>query len=566
MEPQTRRNRQKRIGDYLLREKLGQGAQSSVFLAEHSKTGQKFAIKCQSKTYLSESERFKKQLNSEIGIMFNIKHPNVMRLHDLMESQNNYYLVLDYCNQGDFSQFMKKRKLQYLEESEAIYYLKQIMNGFKELRKHKVIHRDFKLENIMMHNDTVKIGDFGMAKKGHEIAQTVAGSYLTMAPELLSSDGKNSYSAKCDLWSVGFVLYQILFGDVPFFGLSPFEIYQDIQERKNKIKFPKPVASQTKDLILHLLQPDPDKRLDWPSFFKHPVFEVKFPKSMRELEIIAQNKKTEREVDEESVDQEFGRNREEIQDNNFYNGQTSQERSDHNINVREVAEDLTMTINKKVETEEEAQKREIARRYYHEKNKILFIIYSVRNVRPLMKVKEFDHLKSYYYCIAVYLLKKAITLSQLNYMSLINGNNIFEQDGFEEFLESSHLDGIVSCFKTDIPHFETYFKYLIEKAFKENMENKLKMILADFDEESFVLDEIDERVFNLFTELRNRLEDHREENELNLKFLANLVSIFYCINSERFFPYKIKGEKFDWTSFYKVHESMTYFELLKVIK
>jgi hypothetical protein len=292
---------------------------------------------------------------------------------------------------------------------------------------------------------------------------------------------------------------------------------------------------------------------------------------MREFGSIAQNNNNNAVlVDQDMVDKEFGKNRVEIRENNSYinisDNNSFKDQSNHNIKVKEVAEDLTMTINNKVENEGDAQKKEISRRYYHEKNKILFIIYSVRNVRPLMKVKEFDHLKSFYYCIAVYLLKKAITLSQLNYMSLVNGNNIFEQPGFEDFLESSHLDAIVNCFKTDIPHFETYFNYLIDKAFKENMENKLTLILADFDEESFVLDEIDERVFNLFSELRNRLEDHKEESELNLKFVGNLVSIFYCINSERFFPYKIKGEKFDWTSFYKVHESMTYFELLKVIK
>lgn len=561
MQGKKKQKPKKRIGHYILEEKLGQGQFGSVFLAINSKTKGKFAIKCQGKSFLSENERFKQLLNNEIGIMHKINHPNIIHLHDLMESENNYYLILDYCNQGDLQKFMKKRKLKFLPENEAIFFLKQIMNGFKELRKHKVIHRDFKMENIMMHNDTVKIGDFGMAKKGHEIAQTVVGSYLTMAPELLSSDGKNHYSAKCDLWSVGFVFYQILFGDVPFFGLSPHEIFQDIKENQHKLKMRRKVSSETEDLLRSLLKMNPKERLDWPAFFNHPAFEVAFPKSVREF---SQADEGER-IDEDAVDQEFARNRENVGNSDFNETEApgfNDLRGD-DIQVQEVDDDLNETIYNKNGSQ---SKKEIARRYYHEKNKILFIVYAVRNIRNFMKNKAVNHLKPFYYCVAIYLLKKAITLSDLNYMSLVNGNNIFEQSGFEEFMESTYLDTIAKCFKNDKPNFEKYFQYLIEKAFEENMENKLKAILADFDEEGFVLDEIDERVFLLYSDLRERLEEFPGENDLAIKFVSNLVSIFYCINSERFFPYKIGGERFDWDSFYKVHESMSYFELVKVVK
>ncbi len=140
--------------------------------------------------------------------MHKINHPNILHLHSVMESDNNYYMVVDYCNKGDFTNFLHDMKVNFLEEKEAVFFLKQIMNGFRELRKHRIIHRDFKLSNLLVNNDILKIGDFGLAKRGQDIAKSVVGSWLTSAPEVLSCVGSDSnYNAKSDLWSVGFVYY-----------------------------------------------------------------------------------------------------------------------------------------------------------------------------------------------------------------------------------------------------------------------------------------------------------------------------------------------------------------------
>ena len=92
------------------------------------------------------------------------------------------------------------------------------MNGFRELHRHQVMHRDIKLANIFLHGDTVKIGDFGFAKQGVKMAETILGTPITMAPELLNSEkykGKG-YSNKTDLWALGVVFYQMVFGDAPW--------------------------------------------------------------------------------------------------------------------------------------------------------------------------------------------------------------------------------------------------------------------------------------------------------------------------------------------------------------
>ena len=568
MNRQKQNTSHKRIGQYVLSEKLGQGQFGSVYLAISNENQKKYAIKCQDKKFISENDMYKKLLNTEIGIMNKIKHPNIIHLYELLESINNYYMIIDYCNNGDFKQYMQKRKLKYLEENEAIFFLKQIMNGFKELRKHKVIHRDFKMTNIMVHDDTLKIGDFGLAKKGYEIAMTIVGSYLTMAPELLSSDGKNTYSAKCDLWSIGFVFYEMLFGDSPFFGLTPNEIFQDIIERGNKLKFPKSVSPETKDLIYSLLQRNPEKRIDWHDFFQHPVFELKFPRSVREFGTFNRDDADETETcSEDDVNNEFIKNKYDVKTNKSYLNIKSQINNipEQKVSTKKVKDDESDSNQAELQ-QYQLQMKEVAKRYYHEKNKILFIVYTVRNIRELMKNLSIKQLNSYFYCISIYLLKKAIILSDLNLMSLTNGNNIFEQSGFKDFLESSYLNTIADCFKNDKPNFEKYLEYLIDNVIKENLEAETKNILEDFSSDAFILNEIDERVYNLYNKLNDLMYESKIDQTFARSFLLNLVSIFYCINSEKFFPYRIGDEKFEWTSFYEIHEKMTYNELLKVIK
>lgn len=94
--------------------------------------------------------------------MAQINHPNVMHLYEYMETQNNYYLVIQYCNNGDLENYLKKHN--YLSENEAVYFLMQILNGFKELLKNRIMHRDVKLANMFLYDDWVIIGDFGFAK------------------------------------------------------------------------------------------------------------------------------------------------------------------------------------------------------------------------------------------------------------------------------------------------------------------------------------------------------------------------------------------------------------------
>lgn len=266
----------KKIGKYRLYKQLGKGQFGIVYLARKDGTDELFAVKQMSRSKIESNEILSGLFNTEVSVMHNIKHENILHLHELMESSNSYYLVLDYCDSGDLEEHMKKTSKGGFTEENAVFYLKQIANGFQELRKNKIMHRDFKMANIFLKSDgTVVIGDFGFAKSGVEMTSTTLGTPLTMAPELLTSTGSTQYTSKADLWSIGIVMYHMLQGKYPFFGMTNPELVNDIKKKLVNIPYKKKISNLAKDLIKKLLVFDAKNRISWKGFFNHPIFDSK---------------------------------------------------------------------------------------------------------------------------------------------------------------------------------------------------------------------------------------------------------------------------------------------------
>jgi serine/threonine-protein kinase ULK/ATG1 len=264
----------KKVGNYTLFRELGKGQFGVVYLAKKTGTEDLYAVKQMNRHKIENNEILAGLLKTEVSVMHNINHPNILHLYEFMESSNSYYLVINYCDKGDLEEHMKKTSKDGFKEELTVYYLKQIMNGFQELRKNKIMHRDFKLANIFLKSDgTVVIGDFGFAKSGVEMTSTKLGTPLTMAPELIASSGNVSYTSKADLWSIGVVFYHMLQGKYPFFGMSNPELMKDIERKTANMPFKKPVSAKAKDLLSKLLVIDPDKRITWKGFFNHPIFQ-----------------------------------------------------------------------------------------------------------------------------------------------------------------------------------------------------------------------------------------------------------------------------------------------------
>ena len=129
---------------------------------------------------------------------------------DIKKTSNNIYLILEYCNEGDLLAYLKQKKK--LSQEEALEIFVQILHAFQTLVKNKIMHRDFKLANVLKHNGAIKIADFGFSKLlGSEDQQveTILGSHLNMAPEVLDNQ---CYNSKVDIWSIGVAFYELIFG------------------------------------------------------------------------------------------------------------------------------------------------------------------------------------------------------------------------------------------------------------------------------------------------------------------------------------------------------------------
>jgi len=157
------------IGDFKILEQIGEGSTSKVYRAELlSEQGtpvprQQFAIKIIPKKILEEYSFLKKSHQTEVAIMNQIKHKHLMHLYEYYKTQNNYYMIMDYCESSDLQTFMKKHHLKYFREKEAIEILYGIVKGFKKLREYDIVHQDLKLANIFLNKNRVVIGDFGIS-------------------------------------------------------------------------------------------------------------------------------------------------------------------------------------------------------------------------------------------------------------------------------------------------------------------------------------------------------------------------------------------------------------------
>ena len=256
------------VGNYVIfRKRIGKGAFSSIYKGYHQYTKEMVAVK---EISLETLNKYEKSLRRETQIMKQLNHPNLVRLIESLvdDKTDNVYLVMEYYNRGDFSKFLKKRPLK---EKYAIKYLKQIADGMKYLLSHKIIHRDLKPQNILV-SDTgsLKITDFGFARyfDSDILIQTICGSPMYMAPEIMKN---KKYDYKSDLWSIGIIFYEMLIGKTPFQAKNIYELIRKIENDKIKIPSKFNLSQSCKDLLISLLQKNPDKRIEWDEFFNHPL-------------------------------------------------------------------------------------------------------------------------------------------------------------------------------------------------------------------------------------------------------------------------------------------------------
>ena len=262
---------------YKVIQRLGDGAYGTVYLAENLMTKAKVAMKKIKK--VKENEIDDMEIKNEINILKKLDHPNIVKILEFYSTEKAYYIITSYCPCGEL---YNQIKYQYNENQLAVLFY-QVFSGLYYLHSKNIVHRDLKLENILIteiekEKNTgkslfwIKIIDFGTAKifEKNKSEKAVVGSSYYIAPEVL----QKKYNEKCDTWSAGVILYMLICGRAPFDGADDDEIIANIKKGTYNHFHKKLVASspEVQDLVTKLLEVNVNKRLSAAEALQHPWF------------------------------------------------------------------------------------------------------------------------------------------------------------------------------------------------------------------------------------------------------------------------------------------------------
>ncbi|GMH44099.1 hypothetical protein BSKO_12033 [Bryopsis sp. KO-2023] len=254
------------LTDFKIGKPLSSGKFGNVYLAQTKKDEFIVALKIMLK---SDLRRYNQeiQLKREVEIQDRLDHPNCLKLYTWFHDEARVYLVLEYAVRGDLWGLMVKNELK---ERDAAKYVLQVVEGMIYLHQNNIVHRDIKPENLLIScDDVLKISDFGWSIRTKSRRKTICGTLDYIAPELVNSD---LYLESVDIWSIGVLTYELVFGNPPFAA-------DDSESTKKRIasidlKFPShpKISYEGFDLISKILRRDPANRLTLQQIKNHPWF------------------------------------------------------------------------------------------------------------------------------------------------------------------------------------------------------------------------------------------------------------------------------------------------------
>ena len=279
----------KRIKDYILDKSLGKGSFGEVFLTKKEKSSKLYATKKIPLTHL-QNEEFKKYITNEIKIMKMLQHDNVIKFYDCYQTENNLYLIMDYINGGSLSEYLAEYKLKKgaaFPQKMIQFFVKQIVQGLIYIHSKNIIHRDIKLDNILLnfpantkkenrdyHLAQIKIIDFGLSTDSN-LATSLVGSPIYMDPVILEKYKKaggvekfKRYDKKADIWSLGAITYEMLTGEVLFNAGSLPELISKVKKGDYSLDV-KDLSDEILSFLNCMLQYDPKKRLSAQELSQH---------------------------------------------------------------------------------------------------------------------------------------------------------------------------------------------------------------------------------------------------------------------------------------------------------
>jgi serine/threonine protein kinase len=270
-----------KVGNYVLKQKLGEGAFAEVRLGVHAQTGEEYAVKILDRAAITGLD-FERDVKREIKIMKYLRHPGIVSIHAVLVTESKMYLVMELVRGGElYEEIVKKRRI---DEETARKYFQQLVDAMVYCHRRGVVHRDLKPENLLLTGDgNLKVTDFGMSwMKDHmepecnakRLLQTQCGTPKYMAPEVIALSAQGYDGEKLDAWECGMVLYALLAGYLPFNGEDDNSVFNSIL--RGKLQFPSHFSPGAKDVLKQLLEKDPANRASLECIREHMWFLVDY--------------------------------------------------------------------------------------------------------------------------------------------------------------------------------------------------------------------------------------------------------------------------------------------------
>lgn len=254
--------------NYQLLSQIGEGSFGRVFKARRKYTGRLVAIKMVAKKDLHDDDltAFKR----EVDILKRVNHPHIMRQLETFETETDFCIVSE-LGRGDLFQVIEDN--QTLPENIMRSIAAQLVSALSYLHGKKIIHRDLKPQNVLVSADgALKLCDFGFARalsRTTLVLNSVKGTPLYMAPELVQ---EHSYNEQIDVWSLGIILYELYFGQPPYYTDALFKLVKMIIN--DPVTFPRPISDDFRNFLEQCLQKDPEKRAKCEDLCKHPFVSI----------------------------------------------------------------------------------------------------------------------------------------------------------------------------------------------------------------------------------------------------------------------------------------------------